>query len=264
MKLNPRNSFLLGYQFVMFIFWLGIQMSSITDLKINLMWGMAINFIPLFGGLFGLYTAGQWGGIRSSVGKGIIFLSFGNLSWSAGNFIWSYYNFFLSSDIPYPSLADLGYVGALPLWIAGILLLSKATGVRFGLRKIKGRIMLVLLPIIAAIFSYYFLFVVARESSIDWQEGMLKLFFDLAYPIGDWIILTVAFLVWGLSLNYLGGRYKWPVLITLFGFVLMFCADFSFSYTTTIETYFNGSLSDLLFTMALFTIGFGISSLDSN
>lgn len=263
MKLSAKNSFLLGYVFVMCIFWAGLQASGIKNLTINLIWGIGINFIPLFGGVFGLFTARRWG-LRGAVGKGVFYLSSGLLSWSAGNWIWSYYNFFHNVNVPYPSLADIGYITAVPLWMAGIFFLSKATGAKIGLRKIGGSLYIIFLPIIAAIFSYYFLYVIARNSSFDWSDSsMLKIFFDIAYPVGDWIILTQAFLIWGLSLKYLGGRYRWPVFITLFGFVAMFFADFSFSYMTTLNTYYNGSISDLFFVAALFIISFGIVSIDT-
>lgn len=264
MKFNSKSSFLLGYILVMYIFWAGLQVSGIKDLPINLVWGIGINFIPTFGGIFGLNTARQWGGFRSAVGKAISFLSLGLLSWSLGNWIWSYYNFFGNIDVPYPSFADVGYIAAVPLWIIGTFHLSKATGAKFSLRRVGGRLYLVVLPIIAAIFSYYFLFVVARDSVFEWtNENILKTFFDLAYPVGDWIILTLAFLIWGLSLKYLGGRYKWPIFTTLFGFVLMFFADFSFSYSTTLGTYYNGGPFDIIFVLALFVISFGIANFDN-
>lgn len=263
MRLNAKNSFLLGYLCVMFIFWGGIQASHITNLQINLWWGLGINCIPTFGGIFGLHTARKWGGMKSALGRAITFLSLGLLAWAFGNWLWSYYNFFLKTEVPYPSLADVGYVIAVPLWITGIYYLSIATGAKFSVRKLGGRIYLFLLPILATAFSYYTLFVIARGGSFDWADNnALKIIFDLAYPIGDWLILTLAFLVWGLSLKYLGGRYKWPIFITLYGYVLMFIADFTFSYTTTLNTYYNGSISDLFFVLAMFVISFGIASID--
>src|SRR3990167_8618143 len=112
--------------------------------------------------------------------------------------------------------------------------------------------MLILLPLLAAVASYYFLYVIARESSFVVEGGLLKIFLDFYYPLGDWVILTVSFLVFGLSLKYLGGRFRWPVFITLLGFITMFLADFSFSYTTTVGTYYNGNFADLLFAVAMF------------
>ena len=141
--------------------------------------------------------------------------------------------------------------------------LSQATGAKFSLRRLRGRVLLIVLPIIAAIASYYFLFVIARNSSFEVEGGLLKIFLDFYYPIGDWVILTLSFLLFGLSFKYLGGKFKWPVFITILGFIVMFLADFSFSYTTTVGTYYNGNISDLLFAIALFVISFGINGLDA-
>lgn len=263
MRLNSKSSFLLGYLFVMFIFWSGMYVSGLKDLPINKVWGIGINFIPLFGGIFGLFTARHWGGFKSAVGKGLIYLSLGLLSWSLGNWIWSYYNFFLENNVPYPSFADVGYIGAVPLWMVGSFYLSKATGVRYGLKKKAGQLYLVILPIITLVISYHLLVNVARGGSVTSGGGFLKIFFDFAYPIGDVVIVTIALLVYGLSFKYLGGKYKWPVLITLLGFVLMFLADFSFSYETTLGTYYDGDIFNLVFIVALSTIGFGVTSFDT-
>lgn len=262
MKLNPKTSFLLGYLFVMFIFWGGMYSSGLKDLQINKFWGVGINFIPLFGGIFGLLTARHWGGFKSAVGKAISYLSLGLLSWSAGNWIWSYYNFVEEINVPYPSLSDIGYIAAIPLWMIGMFYLSKATGVKYGLKKKIGQLYLGILPIITLIISYYLLVVIARGGEITAGGDLLKVLFDFAYPVGDVIIITIALLIYGLSLKYLGGKNKWPIFITLFGFVLMFFADFSFSYTTTLGTYYDGDIFNLLFILALFTIGFGINSID--
>lgn len=263
MRLNIKSSFLLGYIFVMFLFWAGMYVSDLKSLQINKVWGIGINFLPFFGGIFGIITAQHWGGLKSSVGKAMTYLSLGLLSWSAGNWIWSYYNFFLNSEIPYPSLADVGYIGAVALWIAGIFYLSKATGVKYGLRRRIGQLYLIILPIVTFILGYYLLVTVAREGSLTSGGGFLKVFFDLAYPGGDMIIITIATLMFGLSSKYLGGRFKWPVLVILIGFILMFFADFSFSYTTTLGTYYDGHINNLLFITALFAMSFGIASFDT-
>ena len=190
-------------------------------------------------------------------------MSYGHISWGLGNVIWSFYNFVLHQEVPYPSFADLGFALAVPLWAIGVFYLSKATGAKYGLKKKTGQLYLFFIPIVTFILSYYSLVTIARGGSITSGGGLLKIFFDFAYPIGDVLITTIALLIYGLSLKYLGGRYKWPVLITLFGFVVMFFADFTFSYTTTINTYFNGSLADLLFTTALSIMGVGIASFDT-
>lgn len=261
MKINKYSAFLVGFLLQNIIFWVGIQISNIKDLPINLIYSFSNGFLATVIGVMGLLISRSWGGTKSAVGRAVLFISLGTTSWGLGTLIWSFYNFVLHQDVPYPSLADVGYSLAVPLWMIGVFYLSKATGVKFSLRKLRGRVLVIILPIIAAIFSYYFLFVIARGSSIEIKGGLLKIFLDFYYPIGDWIILTVAFLIFGLSLHYLGGRFRWPVMIILLGFVFMFISDFLFSYTTTVGSYFNGHLVDLLFTVAIFVISFGVSGL---
>lgn len=258
------TAFLSGYYLLMVIYWLGLNLSGIKDLDINLMYSFSLNLLCFLGGVFGVMLSYRhWGGFSSAVGRGVWFLAAGSVAWGLGGFIWSFYNFVLRQEVPYPSLSDLGFVGALPLWVMGIFFLSKATGVKYGLQKAKGRFLGLVLLGVSAVVSYYFLFVVARGSVFEISGGLLKIILDFAYPLGDWVILSVALLVWGLSFNYLGGRYKWPVVTLLTGFVLMFFADFSFSYATTVGTYFNGSFPDLLFVTALYVIGMGINSLNA-
>lgn len=263
MKINKYTSFLIGFLLQNIIFWAGIQFSKITELPINLVYSFSNGFLATAAGVMGFLISRHWGGSKSAVGKAVLLISLGTTSWGLGTLIWSFYNFVLHVPVPYPSWADLGYVLAVPLWTIGVYYLSKATGAKFSLRKLHGRLMLILLPLLAAVASYYFLYVIARKSSFVVEGGLLKIFLDFYYPLGDWVILTVAFLVFGLSFQYLGGRFRWPVMITLLGFVLMFISDFMFSYTTTVGIYYNGHLVDLLFTVAIFVISFGIASFDT-
>ncbi|MBI2610417.1 hypothetical protein HYW60_00560 [Candidatus Kaiserbacteria bacterium] len=223
-----------------------------------------LGFIPVFGGIHGITLAKAWGGFQSAVGRGIMLLSLGLISWGIGTYIFSgVYNFILSVEVPYPSLADVGYILALPLWAAAMIQLSRATGAKYGLRKGSGKIALLAIPTVVILISYYLLVVVARGGAIPTSdEGLLKLFFDLAYPIGDVVILTLATLVYGLSYSYFGGMYKKAIYTILFGFVLMYVADFSFSYTTTLETWYPGDWVDLLFTTAVLTLALGVAMLD--
>lgn len=262
MRINIYTSFLLGFFVLIVINWIGIQISGIKDTPINLLFSFATAVLAFAGGVMGMWVSRNWGWLKSAVGKAVFFLSLGTTVWSLGNFVWSFYNFVLHTEMPYPSLADVGYTLAVPLWVLGVLYLSRATGARFSLRNMKGRAYAIILALIAAFASYYFLYVVARESSIDVEGGLLKVFLDFYYPIGDWVILTMSLLLFGLSVKYLGGKFRVPVFITILGFVLMFAADFSFSYSTTVGTYYNGNFPDLLFAIAVFVISLGVDSLN--
>lgn len=246
------------YLLLLIIFWVILYKSGFKTDFWNYFYSFSFSLMPLIGGLVGVTTSKRWGFLSSAIGRAIFYISTGLFSWGGGSMIWSYYNFFQKISAPYPSFADVGFVAALPLWILGVFNLSKATGAKFALKNIKGRLFLIIVPIVVLIISYYLLVVIARGGVLTAAgNDFLKLFFDLAYPSGDVIILTLSVIIFGLSFKYFGGFYKIAIYSLLLGFGLMYLADFVFSYTTTDGTFFNGNFGDLLFTFALFLITFG-------
>jgi hypothetical protein len=272
-KVNKLSPIILTYFILMALYWLGLQMSGSQDSTLNLLYSFTLNTLAFLGGVFGVVVSRRWGGAKSALGRGILFMALGLIAWGAvGGYIWSYYNGIFNwlpgvyADpvaAPYPSLADVGFIAAIPLWTVGMFNLAKATGVKYGLRHRLGKAYLLILPILSFVASYYFLVTVARDGVVSDGGSSLKIFFDFAYPVGDIVIITTALLIYGLTLKLLGGIYKWPIHITLLGFVVMFFADMAFSYSTTVETYYNGNYADLLFTIALFLISFGLASFKS-
>lgn len=216
--------------------------------------------IPFIGSIAGFYNAKRWDGFQSSLGKAVWFVSAGVLAWSIGMLIWCYYIFIAKVEIPYPSFADAAFILSWPLWTAGVIYLSQVTGVRFALKKLSGKILLVIVPLIAIAFSYWLLIPVARGGVIDFDPTQIwKLFFDLFYPIGDAVILTLAVTFGILSSGFLGGKYRTPVLVLALALVVNFAADTAFSYTTTNGTYFNGFYPDMLFATGLYLFSLSLA-----
>src|SRR3989344_2952243 len=239
--MNNQKSFLslLGLLFVIYIgLFLWFYGTSTTDQPINL-YSNTYGIIPLLGGVYGFIIARRWGGWSSAVGRAVRLLSLGLLTWGLGMVIWLYYNLVLGVEIPYPSFADAAFIVSWPLWGFGAAFLSLAMGANFGAKSIKGRTILFIVPITAIVFSYYFLVTIARQGVISTYDDALKTFFDLAYPIGDVVILTITVLIFGLTYKYFGGMYKKAIYLILGGFVMNYFADFMFSYTTSLETYYN-------------------------
>ena len=105
--------------------------------------------------------------------------------------------------------------------------------------------------------------IVARAGSFTAGDtDILKVVLALTYPLGDVVILTLTTLIYGLSYSYFGGVFKKATYLILFGFVLMYFADFFFSYTTTLGTWSPGDWNDLLFTTAMLVLSFGVTLLD--
>jgi hypothetical protein len=277
MRLNSSALFLIGIYFTLVIFWLCSSLfitgsSHISFLTIlngfknsthyGYIFAFTYSFIPFCGSLIGFNISKKWGFLHDTVGKAVFFFSLSLFSWAIGEFVWSYYNFFLNSNIPYPSWSDVGFVLNYPLWGIGMIYFGKASGANIGLHKTSRKILLILIPVLVSLVSWYFLVILARGGSITSGGGPLKVFFDIAYPAGDVILLTMGLLIFGLSFRYWSDQLKWPIIVILVGILAEYISDFYFSYTTTINTFYNGCLGDLSFATALLILSVGVTLLD--
>lgn len=275
MKFSPISIFLSGFYFVLVIFWFTSPLSGlkapinisdffigVKDVPYSYVFAFAYGLIPIIGGVAGFASAEKWGLFKSSMGRALFFLSMGLITWGYGELIWSYYNFIAHTEIPYPSWADASFIVSWPLWAIGMLYLGKATGAKFGLKRKGGKLLALVIPVLTIIISYHLIVNIAHQGVFEVDGDLNKIFFDLAYPIFDVVVLTIAALIYGLSFKYLGGKYKFSVLITLLGFVINYIADLGFSYTTTVETFYNGNWVDLMFATAMFMLSFGITNLN--
>jgi hypothetical protein len=259
-NINIYQKTVAAYFGLMVIFWAYLFVSHHNSGNLNYWYSFLFGLIPLIGGLAGMFKAGIWGGLRSSLGKAVFFVSFGLLLWGFGESIWSYYNFFKHVPAPYPSLADIGFAPSIFFWILGTAFLSVSTGALFALKKSHvTKVIVVLVPLILLAPSYYLEVHVARGGVlIPKGETALKTVLDIAYPFGDFLALTFAAIVYGLSYKYFGGLYRRAVVFILAGLAVMYCGDSIFSYATTKNTYYNADWGDMVLTIGLTLLTFGI------
>jgi hypothetical protein len=259
MEMNAPQKICTGFLILLVIFWFALFITHTDGGFYNYLYSFLFGLIPLFGGIVAIFRAHIWGGLKSSVGRAVLFIGIGIFLWGYGETIWSYYNFFLNVAAPYPSWADLGFAPSIFFYGLGISFLSAATGAKFAWRNPTARHFAILAPIFIAVLSYYVLVVVARgDVLVPPGETPLKAVLDIAYPLGDFIGLTLAVVLSSLSFKYLGGRYKTDIFALLLGLGVMFIADSVFSYTTTVNTYYNADFGDLLLTLGVFFLTFGV------
>src|SRR5258708_5533396 len=250
MHLNTYQKACLAFFVALCIFWAMIAFKGLKVGFYNYFYSFLFGLIPLIAGVIAMFRAHFWGGFRSAVGKAVFFIGFGIFLWGCGEAIWSYYNFFMHVPAPYPSLADIGFAPSIFFYGLGAFYLSKATGAKFGLRNKYAKFFVTLGPLIIILLSYYLLVVVARGNLlVSNKEQHLKTLFDILYPLGDFVGLTIAIMVSGLSFKYLGGKYKFDIYSILLGLSVMFVADTIFSYTTTVGTYYNANFGDLILSL---------------
>lgn len=256
--INIFQKILIACFCFLIIFWILLFTSGLKTSFWNYLYGLSFALAPLIGGIMGFFIAKSWGLFKSLVGKAVLFISGGLFTWGLGGMIWSYYNFFLSNPVPYPSLADFGFLASYPLWTIGVISLPRAIGGKFGFKRWYGKLFIVFIPFFVLALSYYLVVFVTKSAVVFAPfTSYVKLFFDIAYPAGDAILLTTA-LILGVSFKFFGGKYKLSIYSILIGFIALYIADFLFSYTTTANIYYNGSIVDLAFTIGLSLVTFGV------
>lgn len=219
--------------------------------------GATYGLMALLGGFTGLVAARRWGGLKSKLGRTILFLACGLLAAEFGQLVFSYYNIIKHVEIPYPSLADIGFFLNIPLYIIALTSLWQVSGTKYSMAKHKSKIFILLLPPLGLVFSYlYFL------KGYDFTDAStLRVFLDFGYPLGQAIYVTIALSIFILSVGALGGVMKKRILLLVLAFATQYAADFNFLYQTLHETWVNGAYGDYLYFlaytfMALSLIGF--------
>lgn len=251
LKHNPFIFFHIVFFVLMSAFWAFINAQGLVDTNLNYLFGLLLAVMPFLGFLVGLKVAKQWGGFKSQIGKSITFVSVGLLCWSLGTVIFAYYNLVGGIEVPYPSFADVLYVLIYLFYFLGTIYFLKLIAIPTSYKTIKGKLFLTATPVLIAIISFQYL--IGGELQLGSMNAEALL--DIFYPLGDSVLLSVTILAIILSLKYLGGRYRIPLYVLFVGFVFEYLADFSFSITTSNETFFVASWVDLLFLISTFTVG---------
>ncbi|MFZ6004932.1 MAG: diguanylate cyclase domain-containing protein [Actinomycetota bacterium] len=149
------------------------------------------------------------------------------LLWGTGEVLWGYYEVILGNEVPFPSPADIAYLGAVPFAVAGLLMFARGSGARFHLRTMLD----------GCLVSASLLFIAwALALGPAWRadDGDLWVhIITVSYPATDLLMAVLALVVvqWGNS----GER---SALRTLAGaLVVMAVADTAFTWLTTNGTF---------------------------
>jgi diguanylate cyclase (GGDEF)-like protein/PAS domain S-box-containing protein len=160
------------------------------------------------------------------------------LCWASGQTAWTWYENVLGREVPFPSLADVGYLAAPPLAAAALL------GLPFAAQSLAGRVRQVLdgLMIAASLLLVSWVLVL-RPVFRAGAENFVSQAISLAYPIGDVVVGTIVLFV--LARVRMGsGAAKIPLGLLGGGLVAIAVADSGFVYLTATESYASGALID--------------------
>ena len=189
---------------------------------------------------------------RRATGRGRLawaLLAAGCASWGLGQVVWTWFEVVKNEDVPYPGLADVGFVGSVPLLLAGVLVFPASSLRPIGRARalVDGGITLT-----ATLFASYgtFLGVVYRSGAGE-DAGLARVLAVL-YPSADLLILAVVLAVVARRANRLEGPLPWIGV----GVAFLAIADVAFAYLTATSGYGQDPVSD-----AGWPIGFGCIAL---
>ena len=156
-------------------------------------------------------------------------------SWCAGEIVWSIYEVGFGEAVPFPSAADIGFLAAIPLTIAGILSFSHTPrGTSVGVRLWLDRaIVFLALAFVGWELGLSSVFEQSADTPID---GAIA----LAYPLGDIAIATVLVLAIRRATAEQTGR----LFLLLAGLAANAAADSAFAYLTAANQY--GAIGSVL------------------
>ena len=157
------------------------------------------------------------------------------LSWGVGELIWSYYEIGLGHQVPFPSLADVAYLAAVPFAALGVFVFTvgKPNAVSRSATVLDGSIMagsLLLVSWVTVLGSVY------QPGS----ESLFALVISLAYPIGDVVVLTMVLLLVG----RVSPSDRWPLSLLAAGLAANLLSDSVFTYLTAQSGYGPAQLID--------------------
>ena len=158
-----------------------------------------------------------------------------SFAWGAGEAVWCHYAILENVPVPFPSLADVGFLTAVPFAFAGLLLFPSSP------TRATDRVQRLLDGCIVAIALLY-----ASWATIlgplyrSHQGGVAKQVISLAYPTSDVVMVSLVIIL----LSRAAPRGRMSLILVMAGVVSFAVADSAFSYLTEVNTYNGGSFLD--------------------
>ncbi|HET7720003.1 MAG TPA: hypothetical protein VFK43_08560, partial [Acidimicrobiales bacterium] len=183
--------------------------------------------------------ARQAAGLGGRLRTGWLLLGGASLAWGLGMVVWSAYESIGGRDVPFPSLADVGYLATVPLAVAALLLFPTAPQRRAAQARtvVDGLVIGASLLIVSWILA---LGPVVRGGG----TGPLADAIGIAYPLGDVLMGTIVLLA--MARSRLGSPLGRGTLLLLCGGLLAIAvSDSGFSYLALQEAYASGMRIDV-------------------
>lgn len=208
--------------------------------------------IMLYGSFFGLMGVKKMG-LDNAQSKGLFFASGGIFFLGLGFVSWAYYAIVQGNDLPFPSVADYFWVIYTVLVIIAFFYFFKIFKGSINYQKI------IIATILLAITGYFMIKLVglpvwgAEEGGGEYSYYN-EAFFNFFYSISDLIIIAMSIII----LTVAGGKIYSGLFAYNLGLIFMVGADLTFALRDEAEIYWQGDISDVLFSTAGFLFSLGL------
>ncbi len=175
-------------------------------------------------------------------------LSASSFAWGLGEAFWSYDDLVRGIQVPFPSLADVGFLAAVPLACAGLLCFPGSS--HRTTHRIQG-----LLDgcIIATSLLFASWATILGPLFRSHHGGAFKQVISLAYPMSDVVLVSLVIILIARA-----GRRSWASLgLVMAGVIAFAVADSSFTYLTELNNYGSGNFLDTGWVAGYLLIGLG-------
>ncbi len=179
----------------------------------------------------------------------VLFLGLGMVCQWYGVQVWFYHNL-RGINAPFPSIADLGYVGIIPIYTFASIRLVLVKTYKQAYQKIImiGFYVLVVL----ACYSFYM-----RIDSNRWNQ-IVQSFFDLVYPAGEALPVSLALYAIVFLQKSQSSHIRLATLVFFFTIIMQFLTDYAFIRSIASGDYVNAGGVDLLYMCAYLVATYAI------
>lgn len=178
-------------------------------------------------------------------GKAWLFFLGTSISWCIAETTWTVYELVFNVN-PFPSLADVFYLGGYPLLFCFMLYYLKPVRNVASRRIILGAILASVVMMIPSVYMAY---------DFDPKVSLLENILATSYPVADAIILIPSLI--GIVLFFKGEvSFTWS--LVCLAIILLSIGDTGFQFATFTNTYYTGHPVDIVFLWSYILFSFGV------
>ncbi len=243
---NREEKILIGIFIVVLGWAILLDIRGETNTIFNYLYNVGYSGLYLFGAI--VAGVGAWkSGKGSLLKKALGFLSVGLLGQTIALWMWTYYNIVLQIDRPYPALLDVFYLILVPALLASFFYIFKIYQVKIQRGMIRESFLVFALALLA-VFTWI------TPPDVSAQSPLLVNAVNIFYPLSDVVLLLFAFVLYRIS----GGVFQKSFTFLSLALLFQTAGDFAFSYREVRDLYWNGDMSDILFTVAAFLFSYSM------